>query len=173
MKKLFENWRRFTERLDGPELRGSTPSSPIYPKITQFEFAEGFHGLGTSFEAGLDKDQKSQIVVLSKLFEELENAPESDPEWYGSRMPELEKGEGFASSTILNSIYTASGESEEFVFPNRQVALDFFNSIVDAKTQTQEPEKFGEPSGVADTLVAARKKGSTIVEPRRVTRKID
>lgn len=173
MKKLFENWRRFTERLDGPDNSADVPFSSTYPKITQSEFAEDFHKIGTRADTRMEEDRKSQLKVLSNLFKSLEDAPEENPDWYDSRMPEFDKGESFPSSTILNSIYSASGESEEFVFPNKSVALNFFHSIADAKPPRQQSQQLEVPIGLADTLEAPRRIAPTIVEPRRATRKID
>jgi len=173
MKKLFESWRRFTERIEGPENSPDVPFSPTYPKITQSEFAEDFHKVGTRADTRMEEDRKSQINVLGGLFKNLEDAPEENPDWYDSRMPEFDKGESFPSSTILNSIYSASGESEEFVFPNKSVALSFFHSIVDAAPSHQQSQQSEVPIGLADTLPAPRRKGDTVVEPRRAPRKID
>lgn len=170
MKKLFESWRRFTERIEGPENSPDVPLSPTYPKITQSEFAEDFHKVGTRADTRMEEDRKSQLKVLGELFKSLESAPEENPDWYDSRMPEFDKGESFPSSTILNSIYSASGESEEFVFPNKAHALSFFYSVAEAKPRHQQAQQSEVPIGLADTLEAPRRKGDTVVEPRRTTR---
>ena len=127
MKKLFESWRSFKEGLNMPST---------FSPITQFEFADGYRKLGTYRDNEVTKDQKTQIQVLVNLFQDLETAEELSPEEEEERMWKTfypERGDRFTANQVLNSIYTASGESDEFVFPNKSVALDFFNSLEDAK----------------------------------------
>jgi len=142
MKLMIEKWRKFTERLNGPERSKPEKHTSIYQPLTQVEFAETLNKRGAdgSWPSSIAKEERMQVGVLLGLFNSLKGAPDSDPEWYGSRMPDVDKGEGFSVSTILNSIYKVGGETEDFLFANKQAALDFFRFVQGATTN--QPDSF-------------------------------
>jgi len=165
MKKLFENWRHFKENLNMP---------PMFSPMTQAEFAEGHSKLGTYRDSQITEDQKAQIRVLVGLFKDLETAEELSPEEEEERKWKTfypERGDRFTANQVLNSIYTASGESDEFVFPNKSVALDFFNS---ASVPKEGGKMSDEELALAPTLQQPKPLEPTMRQldsepPRRIT----
>ena len=148
MKLILENWRRFTERLGWQEKTTPEKTVPLYPPLTQSSFANFLskRGADGSWPLSIEKETQTQVGVLLGLFSSLKKAPEEDPEWYGSRMPDLNKGEGFSVSTILNSIYKVGGETKDFLFVNKQAALDFLNLV--RKPSTEQPSPLGQNADI-------------------------
>jgi hypothetical protein len=148
MKLILENWRRFTERLGWQEKTVPEKTVPLYSPLTQSSFANllSKRGADGSWPLSVEKDSQMQVGVLLGLFNSLKKAPEEDPEWYGSRMPDLTKGEGFSVSTILNSIYKVGGETKDFLFVNKQAALDFLNLV--RKPSAEQSSSLGQSADI-------------------------